>query len=132
MTSKHIQYVLAAIFIGLGGWCLIDPHSVERLVLKSEFQHLSATSALLLGCFGAQAVLGGIIIALSDFRPHTFLIFGLVGSSPFFVFNWYFVFVAEMFTSWMWLDFAGNIGILACGIVGYIWRKRELGSQTQT
>ena len=125
MTSKHIQLALAAIFLGLGGWCLIAPHSVERLVLRPEYQHLSATSALLLGCFGAQAVLGGIVIALSQFTPRTFLIFGLVGSLPFFAFNWYFVFVSRMFTQWMLLDFVGNIGILTCGLLGYWLRRRE-------
>ncbi|MAP96504.1 MAG: hypothetical protein CMK07_16285 [Ponticaulis sp.] len=126
MRSKHIQLVLAAIFIGLGGWCLVAPHSVERLVLRPEYQHLSATSALLLGCFGAQAVLGGIVIALSQFTPRTFLIFGLVGSLPFFAFNWYFVFVSKMFTEWMLLDFVGNVGILTCGLLGYWLRRREV------
>ena len=126
ITAKHIQYVLAAIFIGLGGWCLLDPHGVERLVLKPDYQHLSATSALFLGCFGAQAMLGGTVIALSRFSPRTFLIFGLVGSVPFFVFNWYFVYVAQMFTEFMLIDFVGNLGILACGLAGYVVRKREL------
>ncbi|MGB3626096.1 MAG: hypothetical protein WA989_09715, partial [Henriciella sp.] len=63
MTSRRIQLALAAIFIGLGAWCLLSPHSVERLTLRPEYQHLSATSALLLGCFGAQAILGGLVIA---------------------------------------------------------------------
>ena len=126
ITAKHIQYVLAAIFLGLGGWCLLDPHGVERLVLKPDYQHLSATSALFLGCFGAQAMLGGTVIALSRFSPRTFLIFGLVGSVPFFVFNWYFVYVAQMFTEFMLIDFVGNLGILACGLAGYVVRKREL------
>lgn len=126
MTAKPIQYVLAAIFLGLGGWCLLDPHGVERLVLKPDYQHLSATSALFLGCFGAQAILGGTVIALSRFSPRTFLIFGLVGSVPFFVFNWYFVYVAQMFTEFMLIDFVGNLGILTCGLAGYVVRKREL------
>lgn len=120
MSPKHIQYILAAIFIGLGGWCLVTPHMVETLVLKPEFQDLSAASALWIGCFGAQAILVGVAISASDFRARTFLVFGLVGSVPFFVFNWYFYFVAEMFTSWMLLDFVGNLGILACGLAG--WR----------
>ena len=126
ITAKHIQYVLAAIFLGLGSWCLLDPHGVEQLVLKPDYQHLSATSALFLGCFGAQAMLGGTVIALSRFSPRTFLIFGLVGSVPFFVFNWYFVYVAQMFTEFMLIDFVGNLGILACGLAGYVVRKREL------
>lgn len=95
MRSRYIQFGLAGIFIGLGGWCLLDPHTVEQLVLMPEYQHLSPTSALFLSCFGAQAVLAGLVIALSRFTPMTFLIFGIVGSVPFFVFNWYFVFVSR-------------------------------------
>lgn len=126
MTSKHIQYGLASIFALLGAWCVLAPHSVERLVLRPEFQHLSSTSALLMGCFGAQAVLVACVIALSNFSPRTFLVFGLFGSIPFFVFNWYFVFEVQMFTSFMLIDFVGNVGILACGIIGYLLRTREL------
>ncbi|WP_068115321.1 hypothetical protein [Tropicimonas marinistellae] len=126
MKSQNIQLGLAAIFLGLGGWCLVAPRMVERLVLTPEYQHLSATSALLLGCFGAQAILAGLVIALSRFTPMTFLVFGLVGSVPFFVFNFYFVFVVELFTYWMLLDFVGNLGILACGILGYRIRTEEL------
>jgi len=126
MTARHVQLFLAAIFLGLGGWCLLAPHSVERLVLKPEFQHLSQTSALLMGCFGAQAVLAGILIAVSTFSPRAFLVFGLAGSIPFFIFNWYFVYVAKMFTPFMLIDFAGNLGILSCGLIGYWLRKREL------
>lgn len=122
-AAKRIQFALAAIFIGLGGWCLVAPQSVERLALRPEFQHMSATSALFIACFGAQAVLCGLVIALSEFKPRTFLVFGLLGSVPFFAFNWYFVFVAKMFTPWMLLDFAGNLGILACGLAGY-WLSR--------
>lgn len=126
MKSQHIQFGLAAIFLGLGGWCLVAPRMVERLVVMPEYQHLSATSALLIGCFGAQAILAGLVIALSRFTPMTFLVIGLVGSVPFFLFNWYFVFVIEMFTHWMLLDFAGNLGILACGIFGFWLRTKEL------
>ncbi len=126
MTSKHVQYALAAIFLGLGGWCLVAPQSVEMLVFKPGYQHMSATSQLLFGCFGAQAVLAGVLIATSDFRPSTFLIFGVLGSAPFFVFNYYFYFIQEMFTQWMLLDFAGNIGILSTCLLGYWLRRKEL------
>lgn len=125
IESRHIQWLLSAIFLGLGGWCLLFPHMVEQVALKPEFQHLSPTTALMFGCFGAQAVLAGLVIALSEFRARTFLVFGLVGSVPFFIFNWYFYFHAQMFTDWMLLDFAGNIGILACGLVGYRLSRSE-------
>ena len=90
------------------------------LSLREEYRHLSDTSALLLGCFGAQAVLVGLLTLLSRFTAQTFLVFGLAASLPFFVFNAWFVFVAEMFTALMLLDFAGNVSFLVIGILG--WR----------
>ena len=126
MTAKSVQYALAAIFFILGSWCLIAPHHVESLVLRPDFQHLSDTSALLMACFGAQAILVATVIAFSTFSPRTFLVFGLVGSLPFFIFNWYFVFVVKMFTYLMLIDFAGNLGILVCGIFGYYLRRTEV------
>eukprot|EP00435_Cladocopium_sp_Y103_P078283 s1_g2022.t1 len=125
MRAKHIQYLLASIFLGLGGWCLIAPHMVETLGFRPEYQMLNTTSALLIGCFGAQAVLAGTVIAISEFRQNTFLVFGLIGSVPFFIFNYYFYYVAEVFTDWMLLDFVGNIGILTCGLIGYRLKKAE-------
>jgi hypothetical protein len=119
MSARHIQTLLAIVFLGLGGWCLILPGMVERLAFRPEFQHDSATTRLLMGCFGAQAVLCGTVILLSEFKARTFLVFGLVGSLPFFVFNYYFLFVAEMFTPLMWLDFVGNIAILSLCLWGW-------------
>lgn len=132
MHAIHVQFFLAAIFLGLGGWCLITPQMVETLVFRPEYQTLSPTSTLLMGCFGAQAVLAGTLIATTEFKSRTFLIFGLVGSVPFFVFNYYFYFVAEMFTDWMLLDFAGNIGILACGLLGYHLKNAETPTLPQS
>lgn len=132
MTARQIQYLLSAIFLGLGSWCVIAPGSVEHLVFKPEFQHGSATTSLLLGCFGAQAVLAGILIATSEFKASTFLIFGFFGSVPFFAFNYYFYFIQEMFTHWMLLDFFGNIGILGTCIVGYRLKQKESPLQAAT
>ncbi len=125
MSALMIQRLLAVIFLGLGGWCVVTPGVVERLVLRPEYVTGSATHLLLLGCFGAQAVLCGTVIAFSRFTPITFLVFGLVGSIPFFAFNFYFYFIEQLFTNWMLLDFVGNIGILACGLAGYCAAKRE-------
>ena len=107
------------IFIGLGGWCLLMPHTVEHIVFQPEHQHLSLTSGILIGCFGAQAVLAGLVIYLTTFNARAFLFFGLAASIPFFVFNYYFYFLVEVFNHWMALDFVGNIGILALCAAGY-------------
>jgi len=125
MTHNTIRLFLAFIFLGLGGWALLFPDMVERLVLTPEHFIGTPASNVLLGCFGAQAVLTGTVIALSRFNSRTFLIFGLIGSVPFFVFNYYFVFVAKMFTNWMMLDFVGNVAILVLCFAGYRMLKAE-------
>ncbi|WP_224815773.1 hypothetical protein [Hasllibacter sp. MH4015] len=123
MSALFIQRLLASVFLGLGGWVLIFPHVVERLVLAPDHYIGTPASSVILGCFGAQAVLGGIVMWLSRFRPITFLVFGIAGSVPFFIFNYYFVFVVEMFTNWMILDFFGNVAIFALCMLGYVKLK---------
>ena len=125
MTSLDIQRILAALFLGLGGWALLFPSFVERLGLASDHYIGTPASAVLIGCFGAQACLCAVVIALSRFRPITFLVFGLVGSLPFFFFNFYFLFVEKMFTNWMALDFVGNVAILTLCMIGHRKLKAE-------
>jgi len=123
MLARRLRIAQALIFLVLGGWCVLAPAMVERLSLLPEYRHLSPTSALLLQCFGAQAVLVGVLGLLARFTARTFLLFGLAASLPFFVFNAWFVFVREMFTALMLLDFAGNLAFLAIGIAG--WRLMQ-------
>ncbi len=125
MTALGIQRILASVFLGLGGWALLFPATVERLGFTADHYIGTDASAVLKGCFGAQACLCGTVIALSQFRPVTFLVFGVVGSVPFFVFNYYFLFVENMFSNWMTLDFVGNIVIFFLCIVGYRKAKSE-------
>jgi hypothetical protein len=124
-TAKLLKTAQALVFLGLGGWCLLAPHMVETLSLRPEYQHLSATTALLMGCFGAQAVLCGSLMLLSRFTATTFLVFGLLASVPFFIFNAWFVWVSEMFTSLMLLDFVGNVSFLLIGILGWRFMRHE-------
>jgi len=125
LKAVHIQRALALIFILLGGWCLLFPAVVESFVMRPAYYVGNSTSELFVACFGAQAILVGIVIYTSRFLPGTFLIFGIVASVPFFGFNYYFYFVRGMFTDWMVLDFVGNIGILACGLWGYRLSLKE-------
>jgi hypothetical protein len=53
-------------------------------------------------------------------------VFGLIGSLPFFLFNFYYVFVVPIFSSWMILDVVGNLGILVLGLAGWRLRSREV------
>jgi hypothetical protein len=125
MRSQTLQRFLASIFLVLGAWCMFLPRMVEQLTIRPEHQVLTPASSVFIACFGAQAVLCGAIIWFSKFTPKTFLAFGLLGSIPFFAFNWYFYFVQPIFTKWMLLDFAGNVLILACGLIGYRISHRE-------
>lgn len=120
LTPLVIQRLIAVPFLGLGGWCLLFPGMVERLTLTPAYQHNSAASALLIGCFGAQAVLSGLFAAFSRFSRATFLVYG-IALLPFFWFNYWFVFVTPMFNAWLALDFVSNLGMLGLCVLG--WRR---------
>lgn len=125
VKARFLRRALASVFLGLGGWCVVAPTMVETLAFKAEFQHLSDTTRLLLQCFGAQAVLVGILSLVSRFTARTFLVFGLAASVPFFIFNFWFVYVSEMFTGLMLLDFAGNLSFLVIGLYGWYLMRTE-------
>ncbi len=118
--ERHLlpQRLIALPFLILGAWCLVSPHGVERLTFNPTYQHLSATSALMIGCFGAQALLCGLFISLSRFTRRTFAAYG-VALLPFFWFNYYFVFVEPILNRWMAIDFLSNFAMLALCIWGY-------------
>ncbi len=118
MSPLVAQRLIAAPFLVLGAWCLFFPHMVERLGFQPEFRHESATTAMLMGCFGAQAILSGLFAAFSRFTRTTFVVYG-VALLPFFWFNYWFVFVVPAFNGWMALDFVCNAAMLALCVIGY-------------
>ncbi len=124
MSPLVIQRLISAPFLILGGWCLFFPGMVERLTLTPAYQHNSPTSALLLGCFGAQAVLAGLFAAFSRFTRTTFLVYA-IALLPFFWFNYWFVFVVPMFNVWLALDFVSNLGMFGLCIWGWRAACRE-------
>ncbi|MEM9473963.1 MAG: hypothetical protein AAGA71_01630 [Pseudomonadota bacterium] len=93
--------------------------------MRPEIYTEDRVTTVVFGCFGAQAVLCGLIMLLSRFTPVTFLVLGFVGSVPFFWFNYQFVYVEEIFTRWMLLDFIGNVAILTLCAMGYFGMKRQ-------
>ncbi|NVK25128.1 MAG: hypothetical protein HWE10_09390 [Gammaproteobacteria bacterium] len=125
MKAVHIQNFLACVFLGLGSWCVLEPGTVEQLMLRPEFLVLNETSKLLLVCFGLQAVLCGVVLLLTKLSHSAFLAIGFFGSLPFMVFNYYYYFVAQMFTDWMLLDLLGSAAMLVCGVLGYRLAKKE-------
>jgi len=118
VQSIHIQRLIALPYIVLGGWCLLAPKMVEQLTITPEYQHLSATSALFVGCFGAQALLGGLFVYFSIWQRRTFLLYA-VALLPFFWFNYWFVFVVPIFNRWMALDLGANLAMLALSVWGW-------------
>ncbi len=128
LTPLWPQRLLALPFLILGGWCLIAPQMVERLTITPEYQHLSVTSALFIGCFGAQAVLGALFIAFSRWTKRTFAIYA-AALLPFFWFNYYFVFVVPVLNRWMMLDFVSNLAMLALCFWGWRIAPAQLGAE---
>ena len=118
MSSLLAQRLIAVPFLVLGSWCLFFPGMVEQLGFRPEYQHNSATTALMMACFGAQAVLAGLFAWFSRFTRATFVAYG-IALLPFFWFNYWFVFVVPMFTRWMLLDFGANVAMLALCVIGY-------------
>ena len=118
MSPLLAQRLIAVPFLVLGAWCLLFPQMVERLGFTPEYYHGTATTALMMGCFGAQAILAGLFAFFSRFTRTTFLVYG-IALLPFFAFNYWFVFVVPMFSRWMALDFIANVAMLILCVIGY-------------
>jgi heme A synthase len=124
MQPIHIQRLIALPYLGLGAWCLLAPQMVERLMFTPGYQHLSPASAFMIGCFGAQAVLGGLFIWFSQWTRTTFLAYALA-LLPFFAFNYWFVYEVPILNRWMALDFSANAVMLGLSVWG--WRVTGRG-----
>jgi hypothetical protein len=122
VTTRQIQYLIAAVFFVLGGWCLVAPGSVLALSVRPEYQTDAPIAAIAVGCFGAQALIAGTFAAFSTFTRRTFLAYGIV-VLPFFVFDYYFYAVRPVFNAVILLDAVGNVIFLALCVIGY--RKAE-------
>eukprot|EP00416_Gambierdiscus_australes_P008164 CAMPEP_0171123446 /NCGR_PEP_ID=MMETSP0766_2-20121228/107128_1 /TAXON_ID=439317 /ORGANISM="Gambierdiscus australes, Strain CAWD 149" /LENGTH=96 /DNA_ID=CAMNT_0011586317 /DNA_START=41 /DNA_END=328 /DNA_ORIENTATION=+ len=83
------QRVLASVFLLLGSPCLVAPQIMLRLCIRPEYLAGSDAEWLIMGCFGSQAVLQGVLLSVCRFHASTFLVYGLA-ICPFYGFNWYF------------------------------------------
>ena len=119
MTARLAQYYIALVFLGLGGWCLVAPASVIELALTEPHRDTSFIMRFTMACFGAQAVMFGIMALVTKWRAPAFAAFAVV-LIPFFWFNYHFHYVEPVLTSIGMLDFAGNLTMLIACIVG--WR----------
>ena len=124
VSPLAIQRLIALPFLVLGSWCLFMPRSVLELVLNPDSRELTTTTALLMGCFGSQAILSGLFAWFSRFTSTTFLAYG-IALLPFFWFNYWFVCVEPVFNQWMALDFLSNAAMLGLSVWG--WRISRAG-----
>ncbi len=124
MTPVTAQRLIAVPFLGLGAWCLFFPGMVERLGFRPEHFQGTTASTLMIGCFGAQAVLSGLFAAFSRFTQMTFLVYA-IALLPFFWFNYWFVFVVPVLSAWMALDFVANVAMLILCVIGYRGSARQ-------
>jgi hypothetical protein len=118
MPPKQIQYCLASVFFVLGGWCLISPGSMLALAIRPEYHSSAPIVPILIGAFGAQALIAGLFAASATFTRTTFALYG-AALLPFFVFDYYFYAVEPMLTVIGLLDAVGNVVMLALCWLGW-------------
>jgi len=122
MSALTTQRLIAAVFLILGGWCLLSPSSVIELAIRPEFQSDDFLATFAMACFGGQACLFGLVALTARFTKLTFAAYG-IALLPFFVFNWYFYFEVPVLTEIGLVDFVGNITMLA--LCWHGWRVAE-------
>lgn len=125
MSALIAQRCIAAVFLLLGGWALFAPQSVIDLAITPDFQNSAYLTRFTMACFGAQAVLFGVMTLVTRWSATAFIVFALL-LLPFFVFNWYFHYQVPVLTSIGMLDFAGNVTMLVLAIIG--WRAARGGA----
>lgn len=121
--ARVLQYAIASVFIVLGGWCLLAPESVIALSVRAESQRFDPLTLVVVGAFGAQAVLAGLFVASSIFTRWTFLAYG-VALTPFLVFDWWFFAIVPLFNEWILVDAVGNALMLVLCARGYLLLRR--------
>ena len=129
MTARICQSIIALVFLGLGGWALFAPSHVIEVALTEAYRDTSFIMRFTMACFGAQAVMFGVMALVVKWHAKAFSVFGIV-LIPFFVFNWYFHYELPVLTSIGMLDFAGNLIMLIACVVG--WRAASLDEQDRS
>jgi hypothetical protein len=119
MTARTAQFLIAAVFLVLGGWCLFAPSSVIALAFTEAYRDNSFINRFTIACFGSQAVLFGLMALVTRWSAGSFAVFAVL-LLPFFGFNYWFHYEVPVLTSIGMLDFAGNVTMLVLAIFG--WR----------
>ncbi|GAA0763690.1 hypothetical protein FHS52_002454 [Erythromicrobium ramosum] len=119
MSARTAQFLIAAVFLILGGWALFAPASVIELAFTQPYRDTSFINRFTIACFGSQAVLFGLMALVTRWSARSFAVFAVL-LLPFFGFNYWFHYEVPVLTSIGMLDFAGNVTMLVLAIIG--WR----------
>jgi hypothetical protein len=123
MSARTAQFLIAAVFLLLGGWALFAPASVIELAVTDAYRDGSFLTRFTMACFGAQAVLFGLMALVTRWSARAFAVFAVL-LLPFFGFNYWFHYEVPVLTSIGMLDFAGNAVMLVLAIIG--WRAARV------
>ncbi|MCQ8186076.1 hypothetical protein [Parvularcula maris] len=94
--ARLLQRGIAAVFLLLGGWCILFPNAVAGLCLTPVYRE-GAGVPFLLACFGLQAVMFGTLLLLTRLDRRGFFVLALL-FSPFLLFDIWFVLVQPVLT----------------------------------
>jgi hypothetical protein len=119
MSARTAQFLIAAVFLVLGGWALFAPASVIDLAITEAYRDSAYLTRFTMACFGAQAVLFGLMALATKWNALSFAVFAVL-LLPFFGFNYWFHYEVPVLTSIGMLDFAGNVTMLVLAVLG--WR----------
>jgi hypothetical protein len=119
MSARTAQFLIAAVFLALGGWALFAPASVIELAFTESYRDTSFINRFTIACFGSQAVLFGLMALVTRWNTRSFAVFAVL-LLPFFGFNYWFHYEVPVLTSIGMLDFAGNVTMLVLAVIG--WR----------
>jgi len=124
MSARTSQFLIAAVFLTLGGWALFAPASVINLAVTEAYRDSTFLTRFTMACFGAQAVLFGLMTLVTRWSARSFAVFAVL-LLPFFGFNYWFHYEVPVLTSIGMLDFAGNVAMLVLAIIGWRAAKAE-------
>ncbi len=119
MTARTAQFLIAAVFLILGGWSLFAPASVIELAFTEAYRDSSFINRFTIACFGSQAVLFGLMALVTRWNARSFAVFAVL-LLPFFVFDWWFHVRVPVLNSVGMLDLVGNVTMLVLAVLG--WR----------
>ena len=128
MSARTAQFLIAAVFLILGGWALFAPGSVIALGVTEAFRDSTYLTRFTMACFGAQAVLFGLMALVTRWSARSFAVFAVL-LLPFFGFNYWFHYEVPVLTSIGMLDFAGNVTMLVLAVLGWRAASREAAAE---